>query len=147
MTSAVGHPQAPVAGQHVLQAILIAHIGGRDLYLSKQTQGIHQQMAFAPFDLFARVVTGCLAMGCRLDRLAIHAPGLRGRRTTLLAAFPPSEPVENGSPDSVACPAIKAAIHGFPRTKRGRQERPRTTRFSQIQHPIYHLARLPSRAA
>ena len=62
---------------------------GGDFHLADQPEGVHQEMTLTPFDLFTGVITGCFALGCRLDRLAIYTARRRGWLAALLAALPP----------------------------------------------------------
>jgi len=88
--------------------------GSRDAHGHQEPQRINQQMAFAPFDVFAVVVAAFASEFCRLDALAVDAARRRMLVTPCLLAHPGAEGVVEASPGPAVTPWAEIPVHPGP---------------------------------
>src|SRR5262249_11458310 len=111
-----------------------------------QPQGIHQQMAFAAFDLFAPIKADLRSLGGRLDALTVHTARRRLRLPPLAATLALPQSVHQLGPHSGLSPRLEIRIDRIPLAELPRQHAPLTARLEQIPDPIEHLAQVARRA-
>ena len=74
-------------GEEETGASRVRDRGRRDEHGHQESQRINQQMAFAPFDVFAFVIAAFASEFRRLDALAVDAARRRGLVTPRLLAY------------------------------------------------------------
>jgi hypothetical protein len=85
----------------------------RDQHDNHQAQGIHQQMALAPFDLLAAIIAALATAHLRrLDRLTVDTRGTGRGLPTRLPAGLGSQGIQQPAPRTVVAPPREVIIHG-----------------------------------
>jgi hypothetical protein len=129
-----------VGAQQVHHAVSVGGIGRSNRHPDDEPESVDQGMPLAPVDLFSRIVSLFLALGCRLDTLTIYAAGRRMGVAALAAALLLCQRLHQLLPDPRATPGVEVAIHRFLVTKTEWQHRPLTAGLGQIEDAIDHAA-------
>jgi hypothetical protein len=117
-------------------ATLFGEIGRSNANPQQQTQGVHQNMAFAPLGFLAGIITARPRMVGGTDRLAVEDGGRGLGSSPGLAPDKSSEDFVNECPQPLASPATETAIDGFPRPELLGQQSPGTARSHQIKQAV-----------
>ena len=123
-------------GEESASAGLFRNIGRGHTNPEQQAQGVHQNVALAPFDLLARIVTPRSAVIGGTYRLAIEDGGGGLRTLAHLAADNPAQHLVNEFPQPLSAPSAEAAIDGLPRAKFSGQEPPSAARPDEIEQTV-----------
>src|ERR1019366_1258660 len=97
-------------GEESASAGLLGNIGRGHPNPEQQAQGVHQNVALAPFDLLACIVTPRPAMIGRTHRLAIQNGSGRLRTLARLAPNNPAQHFVNEFPQLLTAPSAETAI-------------------------------------
>jgi ankyrin repeat protein len=119
-----------------LGCVPILRGGGGNHQSQNQSQAIHRQMAFAPFDLFARVVAALSGLVGRFDRLAVNNGRRRGHVAPFGVAHPIAQRVVDEGPGPILAPLAKIAIDGLPGAKVFGQKPPRAARSHHVKDGV-----------
>lgn len=120
-------------------AVAVLDVGGQDHHHQQHPHCVHQNVAFAPIDFLARVVTVMSTGFAGFDRLAVdNACG------GLIPAVVQSTDViaqvlVNLIEQSALAPSAKVAVNGLPRGQVFGQVTPGTPRFDHIKNGIEYL--------
>ena len=119
-----------------LGGIPILHGRRGDHNSQDQAQNVHHHMAFAPFDLFTRIVAALSGLIGRFDRLAVN----NGRCGSHLPPFGITQPIAqrvvDEGPSPILTPLAKVAIDGLPGAEVFGKKPPRTARSNHIKDGV-----------
>ena len=126
--------------QQLLGPIPVLNVRWQDHHQQNQTDRVDQEVAFAPVDFLARIVTPLVAGLGTLDALAVdnRSAGLRLSATDQAQMF--SQMGMNLVPQAVVLPAAKVVIDGAPRSKVFGQIPPLATGPDQIEDRVDQLS-------
>ena len=118
------------SGQKTLCAYPILYVGRGDVNRERETQGVHQEVALAPFDIFVSVIAAWVGRFFDgLDALGIH----NGRRRLGILAYPlplrRTQRFEDKEPQSAQSEPSEVIVNGRPRRKVMGQEPPMAAAF------------------
>src|SRR5207249_9993834 len=125
---------------HGFSSVPVLHRSGGDHNTQNQSQAVHRQMAFAPLDLFARVVAAfsCL-IGC-FHRLAVDDCCRRCHVSPFRFPNPVAKGVMDKYPGPILSPSPVIPIDGLPGRKITGHEPPRTARSYHVKDRIDQTA-------
>ena len=124
-----------------LGAGTVGNIGGGEVYHQKATVGIDGDVALAPDDFLARVVTPCFCMRS-LDRLAVDDPARGARLTSAPFAVEHQRHVVDGLEQEAPDEPAEPPVDGLPGRKILRQHPPAAAGAGQISDRIQNLAQI-----
>src|SRR5256886_15248513 len=101
-----------------------------------QTQGINQQMAFAPFDSFVSVKTDVRILRGLLNALTINRACRGLRRSPLATTLRMTQLLHHTRPQSLVTPTPEIAINRIPVAKVLGQHTPLTAGLIDIENSI-----------
>ena len=101
-------------GEEETRPSRVRHRGRCDDHGQHEPQRIDQQMAFAPFDLFAAIVTTLPAQLRGLDALAIQTAGGGVFVVALLLAHLGTQGVVEALPVPAVTPLVEIPVHALP---------------------------------
>src|SRR5271165_4861495 len=136
----MAQPREEIAdrSQQVGRAVSILNVGGVHLRANQMTAGIGNDVALAPVDLLARVISPRAAAFRGLDRLTIDHPCRRAG----FAAIPLPSMLDQQEidlfPQPFRLPRIKVTLHCRPLGKIAWQETPRTRRPQNVEQGVDH---------
>ena len=122
--------------QDQLGAIAILYFGAMDHDQQQQAERVDEHMAFAPVDLFSRIIAALPTLFGRLDRLGVNdRGGRRGFPSLGLAHLLAQRGIDLGEQRGLA-PQAKGDIDGLPRWKIVGEQPPRTASAQHIEDGI-----------
>jgi YD repeat-containing protein len=125
----------------------ILFIGRPHIHSQQQAQHIHQDMAFAPRDLLACIVTAHAPLITDFDRLAVQHGGGGAGATARGDADRPAQDVMDAEPEPAFDPAPVNIIDRAPGTILVGQQAPSAARALQVAHAIDNAAAIGRRSA
>ena len=134
----MAQPREEIAdrSQRVGRAVSILNVGGVHLRANQMTAGISNDVALAPVDLLAGVISPRTSAFRSLDRLTVDHP-CRGAG---FAAIPLPSLLDQQEidlfPQPIRLPRIKITLHGRPLRKIARQPTPRTRRPQNVEQSV-----------
>jgi hypothetical protein len=140
MFDAVAGPLAQRQRQQLLGGISILNIGGQHHHRDDQSDCIDQDVAFAPIDFLAGIVTPLVADLGAFDALAVDDTSTGVALASIDQAHLLAQVSMNGCPQTVALPESEVVIGRSPRGKVSWQVAPLATRFDHIENGVGQLS-------
>src|SRR6266436_5831214 len=119
--------------QQVGRAVSVLNVGGVHLRANQMTAGIGNDVALAPVDPLARVISPRTAAFRGLDRLTVDHPCRRAGFAPLPFASLLDQQEIDLFPQPLRLPRIKVTLHRRPLRKIARQQTPRTRRPQNVE--------------
>ena len=140
MFDAIACPLAQSQGQQLFGSIPILNIGGQHHHRDDQPDRIDQDMAFAPIDFLAGIVTPLVADFGALDALTVDDTCTGVALASIAHAHQFPQVSMNGGPQAVALPESEVVIGRCPRGKVSGQVAPLATGFDHIEDGVGQLS-------
>jgi hypothetical protein len=126
--------------QQLSGSVPVLNVGRQDHHPEQQTQGIDQDVSFAPVDFLARIVTPLVAGFGALDALAVDDSGAGVRLAPFDQAEMFSQMGVNLLPQAIALPDAEVVIDRAPRSEVLGQVAPLATGFDQVENGVEQLS-------
>src|SRR5712691_3902487 len=137
----MAQPREEIAdrSQQVGCAVSILNVGGVHLRANQMTAGISNDVALAPVDFLARVISPRTAAFRVLDRLTVDHPCRRAGFTSLPLPSLLDQQEIDLFPQPICLPGIKVTLHCRSLRKIARQQTPWTRRPQDVEQRIDNL--------
>lgn len=140
MFDTIAGPLAQRQRQQLFGGISILNIGGQHHHRDEQSDRIDQDMAFAPIDLLAGIVTPLVADLGTLYALAVDDTSTGVALASIDQAHLFPQVSMNGFPQTVALPGSEVVIGRSPRGKVSWQVAPLAARFDHVENGVGQLS-------